>query len=338
MNNICKNMKEVEEKFDQDQQQRSFKIFLGSLPPKTTKAIVRKIFEEFGQIKAIYLQFNNKNNFCKGSGYIVLEEEEAFNKILKTDIAILGRKIFKEPFLRGRKLKKKKVEFSSKRIFVTDIPAEISDMELKEIFKKFGAVEQAYRITCCNGSKQPYGFVLFKNSSSAKKCHQAKMLEINGGITLNCRLFENKDSPVGFENQGEVYVKKSSKKGKKSKEIIENLEAEDVQTPPLGRRINIQEHDNMLFGARIPEESQKLRKKNTQICPINFNDGIRIENETSHYPKIDQNEYLNSKIRKSIDRNHQVDNISFHFMSELRNRLNLLRGHNEYYHGRRIFF
>lgn len=318
--------------------QKSFKIFLGSLPPKTTKALVKKTFSEYGKIKAIYLQFNKKNNFCKGSGYIVLYSESAFNKILSQEISILGRKIFKEPFLRGKKLKKKKKEFSSKRIFVTDIPLEMTDSELKDLFKRFGTVDQAYRITCCNGSKQPYGFVLFKESESAEKCHQKGEFEYNGK-KINFRFFESKDGKCegvdleeGIKAEIKVveeYVRKEEvRKGQNEVEIYQRKSAEKLKferkrsdSSNLNFNKNEQQNFNLDFQRSRRYFDQKLGNRNVLI-----------------HPKIDPNEYLNSDLKSKIEENHEIENLKLNKEGSLMERFSLLKNHCEYHHGRRIYY
>lgn len=331
-------------------QPRSFKIFLGSLPPKTTKSLVRKTFGEYGKIKAIYLQFNKKNNFCKGSGYIVLAKEQAYQKILEENITILGRKIFKEPFLRGRKLKKKKKDFSSKRIFITDIPVDMSDKELKEIFTRFGKVEQAYRITCCNGSKQPYGFVLYKDSSSALKCHKISKVKVQD-VVLSCRLFENKE---GKEGPAGEYVPKKGKKvmkanckgninGENSRKKTNTGPSNSPKIPRKFMKFSPKCSNSSGFENSFEYKPQKLRR----FCSSNLQDRVgghnipqqaASEEEAYKYPKIDPEEYLSKKLRAQIEKNHEEKNLKMNHEENLFQRFSILKGRSEYHHGRRMFF
>lgn len=335
-------------------QQKSFKIFLGSLPPKTTKSLVLKTFAEFGSVKAVYLQFNRRNKFCKGSGYIVFNEKEAFERVLDTEIFILKRKIFKEPFLRGRKLKIKKKEFTSKRIFVTDIPCNMSDGKLGELFRQFGRVEQAYRITCCNGSKQPYGFVLFRDSCSALKCHKEGKVESEGGFIF-CRLFEKKDEERQKKKLGdeetEVYVKKGGKETHTGKIYGASLSPQSKNKIDANKIVKKYQKENPKIHKKSENFKNLVSEKYSNFCKkvaggqiqksvsLNLDAENGHSDEDYHYPKISEDEYLSGYLKSRIERNHKkAGNLKINLEKNSLRRLSVLKGHCEYHHGRRYFF
>lgn len=174
------------------------KIFLGSLPPQLTNQELKSLLSPFGEIKTVHLLFHKKTGFCKGFGHIIVGNKATFDKILNTkNFKIKGRKIFKEPFLTGRKLSEKKQKFVNKRIYVSNLSTKITDEDMREIFSVFGDIDQAYRIVSADGVQQPFGFVLFKEEESAKRCHKQGMLECKGK-KLKCRLF------VNFEEQKKI--------------------------------------------------------------------------------------------------------------------------------------
>lgn len=214
-------------------QETGFKIFLGSLPPHLTNEQITSLLKKYGKITKAHLLFHKRTGFCKGFGHIIVGDQATYQRILQANLVIDGRKIFKEPFLEGKKLSAKKEKFVSKRIFVSNLPYEITDEQLKRTFTKFGAVEQAYRIISTNGKRQPYGFVLFENPDVANLCHKKGLVMFNGH-QIKCRLFVNfeekrkklnqkkRHSPENSNSNPMPVKKHKTKKNKKTKKSKKN--------------------------------------------------------------------------------------------------------------------
>jgi RNA recognition motif-containing protein len=127
-----------------------------------------------------------------------------------------------EPYFEGSKLKDKSESFHIRRIFISNIPFNVSDIDLKEAFSVYGHVESAYRIVTSNQEKKPFGFILFQNEQSAIACHQRKVLRIKG-VSVCCRFFKKREE-IAQENK-QTYGGK-----KKAKPILPDFQEKRVVT------------------------------------------------------------------------------------------------------------
>ena len=84
---------------------QEYKVFLGSLPPSSTQASIKKIFSKFGEIQEVSLVIKDKfNRYCRGFGYLTVGDQAVFEAILSAKVEIEGRTIFIEPYFSGRNL------------------------------------------------------------------------------------------------------------------------------------------------------------------------------------------------------------------------------------------
>lgn len=231
-------------------QETGFKIFLGSLPPHLTNEQIVNLLKKYGNVSKAHLLFHKKTGFCKGFGHIIVGDQATYERILKAELKIDGRKIFKEPFLEGKKLSDKKEKFVSKRIFVSNLPYGISDSELKQTFGVFGTVEQAYRIISTDGKRQPYGFVLFDSPNDAKKCHEEGQVTFTGH-QIKCRLF------VNFDEKRKKFRQKK------------RASAESLKTDP-------KKSDK-----KFQKQNRKKKSRNKKKARNNFPESQDLNSETS---------------------------------------------------------
>jgi RNA recognition motif-containing protein len=100
-----------------------------------------------------------------------------------------------EPYFEGARLKNKSESFHVRRIFISNIPQEVTNSELEQAFAVYGKVESAYRIVTSNQEKKPFGFILFHDQSSAIACNSKRNLRIRG-VLVCCRYFKKRDEVV----------------------------------------------------------------------------------------------------------------------------------------------
>lgn len=293
---------------------KSHKIFLGSLPPTATAENVKSALSQYGKVKSVQLFFNENSGFCKGYGHVVLKTKEAKDLILNSEIFIEGRKIFKEDFLIGKKLNKKKEDFLSKRIFVSNLDSKISDQELKLIFNgNFGEVEQAYRIVSHHGKKQPYGFVLFKDPKIAEECHNTKKLRyLNDYIYFRFFVSDDQDfiSPSGGYNDNSGNQKRFFRKKKEEGRInlkdnrsnlISSFDGQGNKNPNFYRH----EAGEFIYAKkRITDDEGKYLR--------NVEKEIKKKRKRVYFQyKFRKNEWKKRFILHKVDRNHKWDNLRF---------------------------
>lgn len=162
------------------QSKPSAKIFIGSLPGKTTRLDLQQYFSVFGWIKSIRIA--KKGSRCKGFATMVFKYESSLEKLRKTEspLKIHGRHIFVEEFLSGKNLHSKHMATNSKRVFIKRLSTNLTDLDLQLAFSSFGEIESAYRLVTILGEQKTFGFVSFKELSSVRRCLEQKYVFING--------------------------------------------------------------------------------------------------------------------------------------------------------------
>jgi len=274
----------------------TFKIFLGSLPPKCTNKKVKQKLSKFGSVIHVHLIFDKKNNFCKGYGHVIIADRATFDKILKSQLTIGGRNIFKEPFFEGKKLQEKKLDFLSKRIFISNIPFEMEDFQVENLFSRFGEVENAYRIISSNGKRKPFGFVLFRDEQSAWLCDQESRIKFNNQV-IYCRFFKKNDNQ-NFEksNKQQSQRKKIRPKNKKNSKYSfeKNKKKKFVQNP--GKKVR--QLDNRLSNydqRKKYHQNPNFQKEEEGPFYHHQLDEYEAENPYQQQPQKGTHLYYNSK-------------------------------------------
>jgi RNA recognition motif-containing protein len=182
---------------------------------------------------------NNKYKRFDGTGVITLSDASEKAVILETGtFSNLNRIFHAKPFLKGEELERFKQNVYQRRVFVNFVPQYLSDSDLRLKFSVFGEIEDAYLIK--DGSKsgkksKGYGFVVFKNKSSADQAIKTGFLTIgstNVKIQPYAKRTGNKDPPAPTSKQ--VQLNTIPKKSNESNGIkIIAQDPKENQTPEL---------------------------------------------------------------------------------------------------------
>lgn len=172
--------------------------FVGSLPGVVEENELSDYFSNFGVVESLQLVKNKKTSVCKGFGFVSLTlkiEPEIFRSIKHK---FMGREIFIRPHLKGEELEKQTSDFTSKRLFINNVPSWMSEQDLCNYFSRFGTVELSYISPNFSPKKKPaglIGFINFGNKESvasvlkqpkhsilghAVKCAQFKAKRVRG--------------------------------------------------------------------------------------------------------------------------------------------------------------
>lgn len=140
---------------------------MGCLPASCTSQELQKYFTQFGHISNVQVMRKGKN-ICSGNAIVQCSRESTYSLILESnDLYIKGRAIFCEPVLTGEALHTKNLMLSYRRVFVSNLPLNMSDNTIKQVFTQFGLVQNAYRIRSMANEDRPFGFVTFHDYASA---------------------------------------------------------------------------------------------------------------------------------------------------------------------------
>lgn len=175
-----------------DSKSHSHRVFFGSLPPTCNNSEIKKMISPFVPVKSIKLIFDKVSGFCKGFGHVEFFSRQDQELVLNRKFTLEGRDLFTEPYFEGTRLKNKSESFHVRRIFISNIPQDVTDQELQKAFSIYGKVESAYRIVTSNQQKKPFGFILFHEEKAAIECNQKKTLQIKG-VAVCCRFFKKRE-------------------------------------------------------------------------------------------------------------------------------------------------
>lgn len=154
-------------------------IHVGCLPSNTTEQALWNYFSYFGLIINLQIEYRRKD-FCSGSASVTCGSEIVYQSILKYQgHEFLGRKIYCTRLLKGKELVEQTQAFRSKRVYLSNIPYNLSDKDLEFIFSGFGEVENAYRIVSFAGKRMPFGYLTFKHQESSRSAVEAGYLMFN---------------------------------------------------------------------------------------------------------------------------------------------------------------
>lgn len=168
------------------------KIFVHGLHPFTTSEDLHNTFSKHCQITDLVFKKNPKTGKHNGYAFFSVPSKEIAQKLIKEDHTLHNRMIHCD--LKHNNIEDQKRN-QRRRLFIGGLPRNISDIELTNIFKKFGNVRAAYSIKDLDGRSKNFGYVDFCDEKTAEK-----VLEI-GSIRIKNKMVEVKP-----------YVKKQRKK------------------------------------------------------------------------------------------------------------------------------
>lgn len=163
-----------------------YKVHVGCLPACSTRESLVEFFKVYGDVREAKV-LRKARSLCSGNGILICGDEPTQSRIVEIKTFFFnGRTIFCEPMLSGAKLKEKNKELSERRLFLSNLPSHIQDIDLGRLMSKFGPVQNAYRIRSIDGEFRPFGFVTFYDIAAAKAaCKARKAYFLNTTIYIS---------------------------------------------------------------------------------------------------------------------------------------------------------
>lgn len=202
----------------------NLKYFVGGIPSDAKQRDLYEFFKRFGVVKRV-TSFNSDES-KKLFGFCFVK----FKSLYKPDVFdgahrfhYQGRQIEINPIVRRSGLKQSIEEKHAKRIFIQNIPKEMTENQLYEIFRQFGEIINCFIITreedmaagehkMCQSkpvgaSHTNYGYVIFQDKESALKVVEKKHLTLMCGTRLFVKKYNSSitRNHQAFTNCGEAH-------------------------------------------------------------------------------------------------------------------------------------
>lgn len=154
------------------------KVFVGGLSWETTSESLRRYFERYGDVADATAMRDSNTGQPRGFGFVVYKESAAVDRLLSVSdhFEVDGKRVEVKRAVPREVLRNE--TSSEKKIFVSGLPPDVGEGELKSYFGKFGTVEKAYVVLDRYSRKsRGFGFVEFTESTSIhnvlQECHHA---------------------------------------------------------------------------------------------------------------------------------------------------------------------
>jgi RNA recognition motif-containing protein len=151
-----------------------YKCHIGCLPASCTSEELATYFSQYGSIRQVKV-LRKSRRLCSGNAVLLCADEATMQRIvnIKT-FSFGGRTIFCEPVLTGAELEEKNRALGQRRVFLSNLPPQMEDVDIGRLLSVFGPVENAYRIKSLKDVKRPFGFVTFYDSVAAATAVQTR--------------------------------------------------------------------------------------------------------------------------------------------------------------------
>lgn len=172
----------MEKTHNHKSQQNLIQLYIAPLHSLTTKEDLEEFFSKLS-LKPMNLELvmdKTNDKICKGFGFVSFLKTTDIDVLLNQGHEVKNRTIYFEQYSTEEELYQKRQKANKKRVFASNIPKNMTDDELKDIFSVFGEILSAYKIRKY-GTKRvmPYGYLFFKFEKSAQSCIKAGGLFIN---------------------------------------------------------------------------------------------------------------------------------------------------------------
>jgi RNA recognition motif-containing protein len=141
-------------------------LFIGGLSVFMTEDILRKHFEQFGVVDAVKVMIDKRTKRSKGYAFIAFHADCPLETLLAQTHIIDGRKIDCQPAAKTQEKKKWKEEQKRKKVFINNLPPDLTTEDLEHRFGVYGAVRNCYVIRDFHTqASKRYGFVEYTDEA-----------------------------------------------------------------------------------------------------------------------------------------------------------------------------
>lgn len=207
---------------------KSFKVFVGGLPVRVDREAIAEFFATYGTVLNCKLKKNQQTGRSLGFAYLTVKEKAAYDRLLSEPVIFQGRVIDVKPMWKKKELGDKLEEEKKKKIFVSNLPQDLTNSELMAYFSKFGQVANAFIIKDpdTEGYKD-YGYVVFKDLETIDRIINQAFNLVIGGQPLSVERCTN-IAQIALSKQT------SSLRSSKPNSYLPKGSADPLESPLLG--------------------------------------------------------------------------------------------------------
>ena len=209
-------------------------IYLGGLHFRVTSELLQAYFSKFGKVFSAEIRTRtskpkkNPNKAVSLGWGILRVSEDAYRRIMapQAEHWILNSKIDCQPFLEGEERRKFQEARRRKRVEVENLPLEVDDQLLEEVFASFGQVFNAYvRTDLKSGVKTGKGVVLFETEEGAGNAVEADGFVFAGNKLKIWNKVSKSGAQIGSKKKKSSKESGSSLRSQKSQSILNSQKA-----------------------------------------------------------------------------------------------------------------
>jgi RNA recognition motif-containing protein len=131
-----------------------------------TEDILRKHFEQFGVVDAVKVMIDKRTKRSKGYAFIAFHADCRLDRLLTQTHIIDGRKIDCQLAAKTQEKKKWKEEQKRKKVFINNLPPNLTTEDLECRFGVYGSVRNCYVIRDFHSqASKRYGFVEYTDEA-----------------------------------------------------------------------------------------------------------------------------------------------------------------------------
>jgi RNA recognition motif-containing protein len=300
---------------------KSYKVFVGGLPVRVDRDAVAEFFAAYGTVLNCKLKKNQQTGRSLGFAYLTVKEKATYDRLLAETVVFQGRVIDVKPMWKKKELGDKLEEEKKKKIFVSNLPQDLTNPELMAYFSRFGQVLNAFIIKDPDtaGCKD-YGYVIFKDLESIEKLASEKSILV---------LKEHALQWERCTNAAQIAIAKQTRSNRTSKQsliFVEDAFLDPLQSPTIeelaGCRFLNQRLPSKIYSERSTGSQGKLDGSSTFSL---FGHGTKIKccDVISKFPKSETRPkevrgsatsplpYLDSQVMLGASRNPAKTGSSF---------------------------
>lgn len=281
-------------------------VYIAPLQTNTTESDIDSYFNSHGvTLTNINLLKKKNTNLCKGFAFVEISPDSNIQNLSeKKEHFILNRRVFLHFFSSKEELEEKREITNKKRVFVSNIPSNMSNDDLKFYFSKFGVVLSGYRIKNHKSKRlMPYGYLFFENEESATACVRTHKIFFNDqhGFMYAEPYIQDRKAKEFFKKQRKNEVQNDQKFLKKSHHAkFKENSLNDNNPKNLPRSLDVQSSGYDNYKNRGEKIEDLGYRKNHFVKEENRKISIEFE---GRWILISKNELRNlkRKIREEVE-------------------------------------
>lgn len=191
------------------------KIFIGSIKNNTKPKDLQNMLLNSGGVLKVKKLYPKKGRVKKGFAIyeVLFKRYFTLKTFLKKRFFLEGEELFLTEYLNDNQVHKRNNELKYRKLHISGLEDNITDDQFFQMFERFGEIETAYvsrdrfekkKQQMIEQNIEPhiklFGFVTFKDSSSAEKCYQHRRNFFNRNIEITRFTPRNQDSNSDFSN------------------------------------------------------------------------------------------------------------------------------------------